>query len=166
MNANTYNITTRKPAFCSSGELNQLEELVLCGGEVIKAGLRDRIGRSFRLAWAHDGSRIVAVAALKRPNEGYHKSVFRKSGTAERPTDWEAELGWIYVHEEHRRKGLARQLITALFDHEPDRNAFATTRELNDPIVSLLKEFSFLQERNPYASDNGDYNILLHVRRA
>lgn len=166
MNANTYSVTTRKPADCSSAELKQFEALVLRGAEVIPAGLRGRIGRSACLAWAHDGLRTVAVAALKRPHAEYRETVFRKSGTPELPAGWETELGWIYVHEEHRRKGLARRLIQVLLDGEPGGGIFATTRELNDPIMPLLKEFGFLREGNAFVSSNGDYNILLHVRRA
>jgi GNAT superfamily N-acetyltransferase len=165
MCSNAYTIKIQVPGSCASDELAQIEKLVLLGSEVMPAGLGDRIARSVRLSWAHNESRIVAVAALKRPNERYRKSVFQKSGATESPSDWEVELGWIFVCEGHRRKSLARKLVAALFTHEPDRNVFATTREQNDPIMPLLKEFGFVQEGTAYASSNGAYNLLLHLRR-
>ncbi|PAU76466.1 GNAT family N-acetyltransferase [Halomonas salipaludis] len=162
----TYKIETQTPSSCTSEQLHQFERLVLCGGEVTPAGLTGRINRSFRLAWALDGSEPVAVAALKRPNEGYHRSVFLKSRSFEDANSWEAELGWIFVAEGHRRKGLARKLVAALFQDEPNRNVFATSRERNDPIMPLLEEFGFVREGNPYASESGEYNLVLHLKQA
>lgn len=162
----TYKIETQVPSSCTSDQIQQFESLVLSGGEVIPAGLTGRINRSFRLAWALDGSEIVAAAALKRPNEGYRRSVFLKSRSSEDPNSWEAELGWIFVSERHRRNGLARKLVTVLFQDEPSRNAFATSREHNDPIMPLLEEFGFVREGNPYGSENGEYNLVLHLKQA
>ena len=84
--------TTGHPASCSPSKLEQFRALVLLGDEVISTGLMNRISCSFRLAWSLDEPRMIAVAALKRPNEGYHKSVFKKSEASEHYADWEAEL--------------------------------------------------------------------------
>ena len=143
MNDQDFRIVTREPAASSQSDLNSFEQLVIKGGEVTNYGLHGRIKKAYRLAWAISEYKMIGVSALKQPNQNYHYSVFKKSKSEESPTDWPAELGWIFVKESYREKGIASRLVSSLFDSNLSLNVFATTRANNDPILPIMKKFGF-----------------------
>lgn len=158
-------IFLRVPAECSGSELDAFERLVKLGDEVNPNGLRSRIENAYFLAWvAENGGEIVGVAALKKPNENYRASVFRKAQMKEEPSKYEAELGWIFVKNEYRRKGLATRLVEKLFSVKIPKSVYATTRKKNDPMVPILKRFGFVQSGVQYPSTEGDYDLVLYIK--
>lgn len=158
-------ISLKVPAECSGKELDAFENLVKFCREVNPNGLRNRIEWAHFLAWAstYEGE-LVGVAALKRPNEGYRSSVFEKSQSKEEPGQYEAELGWICIKEEFRRKGLATKLVAKLFSGENPKSVYATAREKNDPILPILKNLGFVQSGGRYPSTEGDYGLVLYIK--
>jgi len=105
-------LIVKKPADCSSNEIEHFENLVKAGGEVIHSHLRDRIMRAEYLIFlqGHD-EKILGVAALKRPNAHYREEVFYKAGSSEDPDEFNLEIGWIYVIEDCRGLGYSRRLL-------------------------------------------------------
>jgi len=159
-------VEVKVPTKCSKAELDALENLVKVGGEVIKNGLRNRIENAHFLAFGKTGDgEVVAVAALKNPNKNYRGIVFLKSRSEEEPNQWQAELGWIFVKSEYRKRGLATRLVERLFRSETPMRVYATARENNDPIMPLLIKFGFVQSGQAYPSENGDYNLVLHIKQ-
>lgn len=157
----------RQPAECSKAELDDFENLVKIGGEVNPNGLRDRIKNAFLLVWVSAGvGNVVGVAALKRPNENYRSSVFKKACSKEKPSLYEAELGWIFVKEEFRGKSVATQLINEILSAKVLTTIYATAREKNDSILSILKRLGFKQNGNAYPSNEGHYSVVLYTKKA
>jgi len=76
-NGSELTVHIRNPLSMSKQELDQYETLVLKGGEVDAQGLRERIERASFLSFVSDGSRMVAVGAVKRP----HKTTLKKLET-------------------------------------------------------------------------------------
>lgn len=157
--------SVRAPVSWSKEDLAAFERLVRKGGEVTGFGLSDRITNAHVLACATVNGCLVAVAALKKPNPDYQKSVFEKAGTTENPNDWPAELGWIFVEPDYRKQGLATRLVTQLLADSGSMGIFATTRERNDPVLPLLSAFGFERSSEPYSSTEGNYNCVLHLKR-
>ncbi len=162
-----FSVARKIPAKCSEVELDVFEDLVTIGGEVIQNGLRNRIEDAYFLALGKTASgEIAGVAALKNPNNNYRNSVFQKSRSKEEPSQWQAELGWIFVRKEYRNQGLATRLVKELFSSNTPMRVYATAREKNDPILPLLKKLGFVQSGQAYPSERGDYNLVLYIRQA
>ena len=160
-----FSIIVRVSSECSEDEFYAFEKLVIDGGEVNSAGLQNRIKNAYFLAWALDDTgEMIGVAALKRPSKDYRATVFRKSQTKEEAKRYEKELGWIFVRKEFRRKGLATKLVDELLGAETPKSIYATARELNDPMLPLLKNFGFVQSGGQYSSTEGDYDLVLYIK--
>ena len=155
----------RVPAKCSGGELDAFESLVKVGGEVNLDGIRNRIENAYFLAWVSEGGgELVGIAALKKPNENYRSSIFHKAQSKEEPSNFEVELGWIFVRKEFRKNGLATKLVEKLFSVNNSKGVYATTRENNDPVLPLLRNFGFVQSGFQYPSTEGNYDLVLHIK--
>lgn len=163
----TVKVEVKPPKECPRTEIDAFEDLVKLGGEVTAHGLRARIENAFYLALAKaDTGELVAVAALKKPNDTYRESVFKKSQSSEKPSGWPAELGWIFVKETYRKQGLATRLVKALFSEANTMRVYATARKCNDPILPLLQKYDFVPTGRPYSSSEGSYDLVLHLRQA
>ena len=101
------------PAKCPRADLDAFCALVLMGGEVMAAGLADRVRQAAFLAFAHEDETLVGVAALKNPHAGYRADVFTKAqgGAA---ANFPYELGWAYVVPAARGKRVSTSLVEAL----------------------------------------------------
>jgi hypothetical protein len=97
------NVVVMTPSECSEEELDMFEAFVRRGSEVMTVNLRGRLERAHRLLFLFEGDKTLAgIAALKAPNVGYKRKVFRKAGSEEDPDDFAFEAGWIYVDEQFR----------------------------------------------------------------
>ena len=119
------------------------------GGEVAARGLSDRMSEAHGLAYAAQGDHFIAVGAMKRPRETYRSDVARKSEYD--ISDYEAELGWIYVAPEARGIGLGSRISKALCDSY-EGATFATTRTDNEDMHDILKKLGFRAVGKPYES--------------
>ena len=67
------------PGECSPDQLDAFESrLVLAGGQVRAAGLRERIRGGGWLGLHYENTTLAAVAALKHPAASYRDKVFRR----------------------------------------------------------------------------------------
>lgn len=166
METDTFVVLAQSPAECSEKDLNAFEDLVNAGEEVFSGGLRKRIesARLLSLCKTPEGA-VVGVAALKNPNPNYRDLVFKKSRSKEEASRWCVELGWIFVRSEFRGRRLVTRLVRELFSNYVPKGVYATAREKNDPIMPLLKRFRFDQSGHSYRSENGDYNLVLYIKR-
>lgn len=154
----------KSPKSCSVAEIAAFEALVIEGGEVELAGLRERILHAEQLVFIYDNnSVVVAVGAIKHPNAGYKSSVFEKSGISEQG-GYEFEAGWLYVAKAARGKGYGRILMESICQLLPDKSCFATTRENNTAMQYLFNQFGFSKLGNSYKSRKGNYSLILYVK--
>jgi RimJ/RimL family protein N-acetyltransferase len=163
----TLSVIQRSPEECSVSELDAFEHLVKIGGEVNPNGLRDRIESAYSLVWLQDtNGTLVGVAALKKPNENYRSTVFQKAGSREEPGKYKAELGWVFLRTEFRGQGLSTALMKALLSAAGGKAIYATVRKNNKTMRAILTKFDFVQGGKDYPSDEGNYRLVLYVKKA
>lgn len=143
-------------------ELADFRALVLKSGEVTEVGLAGRIKRAHALAMLMDLGQPVGGAALKNPDELYKNKV---SSRAQYPVDaFDHELGWVFLEESHRGRGLSLKLVEAVLASVPSP-VFATSKRHNDAMHRVLKRFRFKQVGRAYESEQEPgVNLLLFMR--
>lgn len=98
----------KSPRACSREELREFERLVRDGFDGSDESLPERIRRAHRLVFHRSPEgELVAIAGLKAPTESYRVAVFDRAGAKSSPTDFELELGWVYVVPESRGRQAA-----------------------------------------------------------
>lgn len=152
----------KKPKDCSESEINIFCNMVQQGDEVTAEGLRPRILRAEKLIFITD-KKCVAVGAIKNPNKGYKDRIFNKA-KATGSDQYLFELGWIFVDPNVRRKRLGQTLMNAIMENLLDKKCYATIRENNGDMLSLLEKFHFLQLGQSYKSDNGNYALVIYAK--
>lgn len=158
-------VILKVPADCSDQELERFEGLVRQGGEVQLGGLSGRIREAAALTFAMHEDRLVAVAALKKPTDGYRVGVFQKAGVA--PLDsGHLELGWVFVLPDCRGRGLARRVVADTLVTSGPSGVFATTRSDNHAMRKVLEREHFVRMGQPYKSVRGVYELSLFIRPA
>jgi GNAT superfamily N-acetyltransferase len=152
------------PAACSKHDLAEFAELVRQGfpgavnldARILEA---DLLGL-YRVA---DG-RLVAVAALKRPDEQHRCALFVGAGFAVHAAEYELDLGWIFVDPALRRCGIASHLCSRLLSQVPNTGVFATTRPSNGAMLSILRAHDFTQIGTPFLHPHRKEHLVLFVR--
>lgn len=163
---NVPRVMSKRPAECSDAELGSFEHFARRGGQVAFRGLRQRIRAAEWLVFLYEGDGILAaVAALKRPNESYRRKVFESAKTLVNPSDFEYELGWVYVEPRFRGRRYSRLLVESALALAPTANVYATTREDNGWMRQTNSRCGFEEAGNPYLSDDGDHKLVLYLRR-
>ena len=141
--------------------------MVKIGGEVNPNGLRGRIESAYSVVWLQDTDGIpVGSGALKKPNKNYRLTVFQKAGSREEPGKYEAELGWVFLRTEFRGQGLSTALMKELLLAAGGKAIYATARKNNKTMRAILTKFGFLQEGKDYPSDEGNYRMVLYIKKA
>jgi RimJ/RimL family protein N-acetyltransferase len=149
-NGSELTVHIRNALSMSKQELDQYETLVLKGGEVDAQGLRERIERASFLGSVSDGSRMVAVGAVKRPTQNHVREIGDKSGFNLEP--YRGELGYLYVEPEYRKRHLCYRIIEGLLDSYADP-VFATTRTDNTAIHRVLGKSGFVRHGSDWRSE-------------
>ena len=106
------------------------------------------------------------MAAVKEPSIGYKKKVFKKAGSQEDPDKYTFEIGWMYVEPAFRGRKYSRSLLEEVLVLVGNRQAYATTRENNEPMKRTNVRCGLEQSGHPFASDHGNYNLILFIRRS
>ena len=115
------------------------------------------------IASADVNGHMVGAVVLKVPNAQYRQRVFEKAGVPELERNYRLEVGYAFVAPGHRASGVSVRLLGAMRNQMPAQ-VFATTREQNTAINTLLQFAGFRVTGEPYASDRGTYNLLLWTK--
>jgi ribosomal protein S18 acetylase RimI-like enzyme len=141
----------KKPVACTEQELENFAQLVREGFDGSDSGLRARMQRAMQLALHHEPNvGLTAIAGLKSPAADQVRAIFETAGVDADPSDYDIELGWVYVAPEFRRKGIARGLCRKLLNRVGAAPLFATTRVENSPMKGLLDQLGFRSSGGPY----------------
>jgi protein-tyrosine phosphatase/GNAT superfamily N-acetyltransferase len=162
-------VIAKKPSACSGEELAIFKELVLAGGEVDEPGLDRRIKAAVCLVFHFaDNEKVLGIGALKSPSDSYKKRVFTRSKSPCKPADFPFELGWLFIVEEYRGRGLSRKIAEEALKPAEGKNVFATTRVDNCPMSRTNARIGFNRSGNPYRTTRrGQSHLLaLFVRRS
>lgn len=162
----TYSIvhSVKKPSACTDVELDAFCSLVRKGGQVMPRGLRGRVKRAVALAFVYVNDVLAAVGAIKRPGVAYRGSIFQKAEASVDPTNFPAELGWIFVSEEHRGKKLSRIPVEVLLPFIAIDNCFATSDVRRIEMHKTLERYGFSKVGKPYKSDQDKDRLFLFLR--
>jgi GNAT superfamily N-acetyltransferase len=152
------------PGKCSLDQLDAFAELVLQGGQVGAAGLRERLGQARWLGFHYEDDELAAVAALKHPEESYRDKVFRKAKASFPAGAFVAELGWVFTREKFRGRGISHRLLERLLEKAGQDNLFATARADNRPMQCLLRSLGFQPAGSSFPRTNGAPLLQLWVR--
>lgn len=116
----------RDPIACTEAERRAFGRLVRQGFARARA-LEDRIRNARCLAFYHTaGGDLVAVAAIKSPDESYRRATFADADAPASAQDDLLKLGWVFVMPVHRRSGIAERLCRALVTRVSTCGLFAT----------------------------------------
>ncbi|CDH47672.1 DEAD/DEAH box helicase [Candidatus Contendibacter odensensis] len=153
----------KSPVDYTSMQLKLFANQVRQGGKVIHEGLETRISHAKLLAFAHKGSKLIGVAALKNPDPHYREEVFNSTGSELNPDRFAFELGWIFVKPSFRRGGVSKAMTTALMTRVTTQAIFVTVQSNNIPMIWVLSQLGFRQEGRAYRSRRGPYPLVLFV---
>lgn len=154
----------KEPTVCSDWERREFARLVRQGfpaAERLDRRILDARLLAFHYATADT---LVAVAALKAPNERYRDDVFQRAGAAISPADYELELGWVFVVPAHRGNRIAAGLCQRLLARVSASCVFATTRPNNTPMIRILRTLGIARVGKPYP--RRDEQLALFLRCA
>lgn len=107
-------------------ELEACCAIVEDGGAVDANAMRRHLPNCTAFAIARTGGQIVGVGAIKAVRTDYTARVAKNSGVDLPPHTY--ELGYVAMHRDHRKQGLAQRMATALASRIASR-LFATTDE-------------------------------------
>ncbi len=150
----------------SQDEQRRFRLLVEAGGEVDTVVLRQNVERAKSLVFARSKGRLLGVAALKVPQPSYRKKIAQNSGFSLQSDLYPFELGYVYVQEAARGKGLAHRLVAAAVDQAHGTQVFATVRADNFGMLRTLDRAAFLHVGEEYPGRNQGASIRLLVRNS
>jgi hypothetical protein len=142
--------------------LDSLANLIAQGNEVDPVMVARNLSIAPSIGYAIDNHQAVGVVVLKDPYPSYRTKVFANAGVPEMEQRYQYELGYVYVLPEYRQYVSARLL--RLMNKEMTDPMFATTRENNTTINTILKYARFQPTGEPFPSDRGGYNIILWTK--
>ena len=151
----------KPPIACTDEELREFARLVRQAFPAA-ANLETRISAAWWLGfhYAPDVT-LVAVAALKAPDERRRTLVFDKACTTATIADYRVELGWVFVDPAHRGERIAERLSHALLEHAPEPRVFATTRRNNAPMICTLEALGFTRSGKPFPWRSEEFLLFL-----
>ena len=156
--------TIKVPAKCTKQQLNDFKKFVELGGEVTGSGLITRISNAYLLGFHYENGKLAAIAAIKKPLQSYIKKVFGKAGLQQKIVKYPLELGWIYTHQNFRRRGYCAKLVNKMYYAAGKKGTFSTTRINNVGMQKGLVKFGFKKVGRPYSSSRGNYQLVLFVK--
>lgn len=139
------------------------EQMVLEGGEVNPKTLPGLVARALVLAFARLDRVLVGVGAIKRPYDSHRGDVFEWAKAELDPTQFEFELGWVYVNASGRNRRLASRLVEKLMPSLNGASVYATSRVDNTRMHASLTRFGFKRVGVPYSSKQNEPEIQLFV---
>jgi predicted GNAT family N-acyltransferase len=157
-------VIVKNPNEFSNLEIGYFIACVRAGGEVSIQGLVERIRNAAALVFAKIDGGFVGIAALKRPQASYRRSVSSRCDVELSAAEFPFELGWVFVSPEARSQGLSLSLSQAALSRSGGSGVFATSRTDNIPMHRSLAKLGFHQVGNPYPSGRAKHLLQVFVR--
>lgn len=159
-------VVSDAPGSFSKYEQSRFRVMVEAGGEVDTVVLRRNVESAKSLVFARSEGQLLGVAALKVPQPSYRKKIAQNSGFSLQSDLYPFELGYVFVHEAARGKGLAHRLVAAALDQVRGTKVFATVRADNLAMLCTLRRATFLHVGEEYPGRNQGTSIRLLVRNS
>jgi GNAT superfamily N-acetyltransferase len=133
----------KSPAQCSDREISDFKFLLMKRSEVNIEKIDKRIKRAKYLAFQYIESRLIGIAAIKTATKGFKKRISASLDEIEPFELPDSEIGWLYVSEEYRGKGIGGRLIMELLKSVSSSELFALTPPQNTAMRTLLTNYNF-----------------------
>jgi hypothetical protein len=107
----------------------------------------------------------VGIGAIKQ----VYKAPFDKAGVSNLKSDFDFELGYLFVDPDEKYKGkkIGKSISEKLLEKIEGKNVFATTQEENEnPMYHILMKFGFSKAGKTYKGRMTGDAISLFVRTA
>ena len=154
------NLLVQPTASYDDGQRKNFEKLVLSGGQVNKNRLSDRIARAHYLALLYIDDELVGTNAVKN-NPDHRQTVENNSGVSLANHEYLGEVGWLYVVETRRRRGLGDLLMSAILAITDGSGLFATIRSKNTGARLLHERHRFKRVGKSWPSDDESDMVYL-----
>jgi GNAT superfamily N-acetyltransferase len=145
-------ITAKEARAFSEAERQDFPRLVREGVEVGDAVLESNVRSAKCLVFLRSGSALIGTAALKNPRQSYRQRIGAETGAEIPAASFPYELGYVFITEDHRGRGLSRRLVEAALAGADCRGVFATSREDNAGMHATLGNCGFSLAGKPYTS--------------
>lgn len=155
----------KKHSDLTTTELEQIQNLIINGGEVRPDTLSERLLKSSLIAFFKDNNNVVATATIKIPLDSYKAGVFSKSKPGLVIQDYLYELGYVVVDNAYQRKKLASKLCRELCRIFLSSKLFATTRVDNPFMQAILKKNYFEEIGEKYPNKDNTNFLKLYIKR-
>lgn len=155
-------VDVKLPGNCSDAEIEAFRALVASGGEVMEAGLEGRVRAAEFLSFMWRGTQLIGAAGLKHPTANHRSEVAAGSGVSLQVAEVPLELGWVYVHAEHRG-GKSMPLCAPLVERVHAKGIFATSRASNVPMHRTLAKLGFVRRGGEWSSGLNPDNLWLFM---
>lgn len=94
----------------------------------------------------------IALGAIKMKTES--DFTHEKANLVELSEKFDWELGYLYVNEKYKRRGIASNIVSMLLECFGDGNLMASTEITANPsMMKILERFGFRHYGNPWQSD-------------
>jgi GNAT superfamily N-acetyltransferase len=158
-------ILTVSPANIGANDKAVFLQLVRQGGKVNEATLPDLFRRALCIGIAQKDGEIVGVGAIKTPYDGYRSSVFEKAKSKLDVSNYPFELGWFFVRESARGRGISKKLLDKLLPMLEGKGCYSTSDVTNDRMHKTLRGAGFKTDGVPYPSQLNAPDLQLFVRK-
>lgn len=138
--------------------------LIKIGNEANAELILERLENSMFTACLQQENRVIGTATIKRPELSYRTYVFNQAAIKLPPENITLELGYIFIEKEFRAQGYALSICQALLGKIQNEPIFATTREDNLSMQSILKKNQFIPEGKMYKNRAKTKFLQLFVR--
>ena len=155
----------KRPSDLKEKELEQIQSLIILGGEVSSDTLRERLLQSSLIAFFEDNNNVIATATIKKPLNNYKTKVFSKSKTNLEIHDYPFELGYVIVDSAYRGNKLASRLCGELCRILLSSKLFATTKVDNRPMQTILETNYFKKIGEQYPNRENSNYLELYIKR-
>lgn len=156
----------KKPSEIFPNELEEIIKIISEYRDMSKDEIRSRILNSECIFIAKDNDKIVGTVSVKVPNDIISDNAFIKSGSEYKYGEFQFELGYLYVLEEYRNRGIAYNLEKMLCSTYKDYNIFAITNENNNISISLKLKLGFIQTGNKFKDRKSDNYLKLFIKKS
>jgi hypothetical protein len=148
----------KKPSDCTDFEIDSFYFLVLKGKKVQKKGLKERIFNCELLAFYKLNESIVAISAIKRPEESYRKKIIEKANLDRDYKDLLFEIGYSFTEENFRKNGFNSALKLLLLNSLKNLKGILFSTTAISSSQKFLEKNGFVNLGIPYDGKN-DKNI-------
>lgn len=155
-------IVIENASFFSKEEIKNFKFVLDSAGEVDENAFDGLIAKNPKLIMIKNtkDDKIVAIGALKNPNENYHSRVFKQSGNASLGNNYKLELGWIVSLIE--RKGYASKIVEEL--SKLSNQIYATVRTDNLAMKHVLNKYGYEIIGDSYPSQRRNHSLNLFIK--